>query len=610
MGKGALLSVVAVAISTLLLLYNAQLSSNETGSRENDNRARLVAQNLALQGRKLLLASWVQGNGSSTAPAFTTLNQDGGRVDVTNFTVSSDTLDFTVVATFQQTAHEIRSRYFWNDFALNALQFKVNKINPAIDPGAELTFNSIGLDDQSLGELEEVLFTDLGWAGSLDDYGLGMTQQVGAMETALNNSGNGSIDVFEIDQAQRDLYDTQSGILYPDQVGEAVDLFAATYPAAHTVVASFSDLGASFGLTGGNAMLTVQGDLTVSSDFSGKGILVVEGDLVVPTGVAFSWDGIILVKPPSGDLSPVIDLSGFVDIEGNLVALQDGMPNTGHMDLSVMRDETGAWSTPYGTENDYMGYVLEHEHDYTAAEGNYVVWSATDPSFPDHDEYTHFDNTLSHLNSDDSIFVEVFNNNNHGRGLVRFKLAGEDEAVAPISTGFPPLIALPGNELRTKNFRVADLELFDISITRLSALVKLWDNDEDYPGCAHPDKTMGPGCVWSVYSRMGALTFRIYHANAGFDTKLYEATLYWHRRTDEEEEFEEEMEEFADHLTDADYGLTLTIGPDATIREDPSTVYSLVALGGFGTYGVSHLGTWTRSWDPGDPGNPTTYGGD
>jgi len=606
MGKGALLSVIAVAFSTLLLLYNAQLSSNETGVRENENRARRVARDLALEGRKLLLAGWVGTSGSAVAPAFTTMSQGGGQIDVVNFAVLNDTLDFTLRATYQQTVHEIRSRFAWNDFALNAMQFKVNKINPVIDAGATLDFTSIGLDNQSLSELDEVLFTDLGLSGDLSTYGLGMTYQLTDMQTAIDGNGF-DIDVVEIDQDQRDAYDGMSGAFYPDQISEAVDLFALTYPAAHTMVPNLSGLGASFGMTGGNAMLTVEGNLTVNTDFQGKGILVVQGDLIVPAGVTFQWDGIILVKPPSGDTNPVIDLSGFVEIEGNLVALQDGLPNTGHMDISVMRDESGVWSQPYGAEMIEYGWLREHTHDYTALEGNYVVWHANDPAYPDHDGYTWFDNTLSHLSADDSIFVEVFNNGNHGRGLVRFKLAGQDETIHPISDGFAPLYAVSGNTLRTEPFRAGDLEIFDTGITRLSALRKLWDSeDTDYVGCNHVEKDSGPGCVWSNFDRMGALTFRLYQSTFGMNVKLYETSLYWHRRTDEEEEFEEEMAEFASHLSESDYGLNLTIGPDAIIREDPSIVFSLVSGFSGGSFGLTHLGTWTRSWDPHDAGNPVT----
>ena len=607
MGKGALLSVIAVAFSTLLLLYNAQLSSNETGVRENENRARIVARDLALEGRKLLLAGWVSTNGSGVAPAFTAMSQGGGQIDVVNFSPLGDTLDFTVRANYQQTVHEIRSRFVWNDFALNAMQFKVNKINPSIDPMAQLIFNSIGLDNQSLSELETVLFTDLGLPGDLSTYNLGMTQQLAEMQTAIDANGF-DIDVVEIDQAQREAYDDLSGAFYPDQISEAVDLFALTYPGAHSVVPNLSSLGASFGMTSGNAMLTVEGDLTVNTDFQGKGILVVEGDLIVPAGVTFQWDGIILVKPPSGDTNPVIDLSGFVEIEGNLVALQDGLPNTGHMDISVMRDESGVWSDPYGAEKIKHGWVREHTHDYTSKEGNYVVWHANDPAYPDHDGYTWFDNTLSHLSADDSIFVEVYNNHNHGRGLVRFKLAGQDESVHAISDGFAPQYAVSGNTLRTQVFRVGDLEIFDTGITRLSSLRKLWDKeDTDYAGCNHANKESGPPCVWSNFDRMGSLTYRLYQSTFGMEVKLYEVSLYWHRQTgDEEEEFEQEMEDFVSHLGDINYGLNLTIGPDAIIREDPSTVYSLVALSGFGSFGLNHIGTWTRSWDPGDAGNPVT----
>ncbi len=607
MGKGAIIAAVFVVFTTMTMLFNSQMQSKETDDRELEQQSNQLSRELAMVGRKLVLADWIESNGANTSPPFNVVNRDGGRIfmDPAGYIMTPGTsenqVDFTVRAEYDSTLHEVRSRFSWSNLALNPVQLKVADLTPTIEFGAELDFDNIVIDDQSLLDLEDVLITDLAWGTDLSDFGLGYTPIETALRSALDGAGYNATSINQIDQAARDLYSTQDGIFFPDQVNQAVTEFALNYPAQHQVFSDASTLSGTFGIEDGYEMLTIEGDMVLGSDFQGHGILVVEGDLIVPSGISFDWEGIVLVKPPA--LSASIDFSGNVNIEGSLVALQESVPNTGHMDLSIYRDTNGFWATPQGAEV-VDQEVLKHTHNYTKHEGNYVVFHSDDPLAPDHDSYSKFDNTLNGINPADSVFFEIFNSGAHGLGLIKMDLTTGTPVIQRVNSGFDGAVRDPGNAFRTRPIPVSELEHFDIIIPRLSSLKKMWDTDDNYPGC---DSADGPRCVWRDYNRYGALTIRIYTHNAVSDKMIYGASLYWHRQNNEEEieEFEDEMTELVADLQSDDYGLDLNIGANTTIKGDIGAIVSLPAFSsGFGSLGVQHLGTWHRQWDRDDPQNP------
>ncbi len=611
MGKGALVIAIAVVFSTLLAVFNMQGQANETDSRENKKRSLEVARDLAMTGRKLVLTHWVDSDGSSSiAQPFTdTLIRDGGRIWVEDFSFpAANVLEFRAYGAYDSTVHEIRSRFSWQGFALNPVQFKVGALQPSISDQSILDLESIALDDQSLQDLEDVFVDDLDQIDDLSEWGLGLTETSNALENALLSGDKSALasQLQSFTQTERDAFDGQPGLFYPDQISEAVEVYALSNPSEHQIASSAGDLSSTFGLDGSShSMLTVEGDLTLSSDFSGKGILVVEGDLIVPPGVTFNWDGVILVKPPQTNLNPAINLGGDVTIEGAIVALHEGMPNTGHMDLSVYRDMSGVWSSAFGQDS-HGGEILKHTHDFTSQKGNRVVFHSDDALEPDHELNTYFNETLSLIA--DSVFFEIVNYSNHGRGVIMLDRTTGSPVLQTAGAGFDASIAASGNEYRTEALPVGELEHFDISITRLSSLKKMWDTGEEYDPCYHPtNRYSGPECVWADFNRYGALALRAYKRNRllGPDKMVYEASLYWHRRTDEEEDFENEMDALAANLQSADYGLDLIIGDNTTIRGDKSALLSLGAFSGFAAgFGVTNLGTWHRQWEASDANNP------
>lgn len=608
MGKGALITAVAVVFSTLLMLFNSQLQANQTGNRENSSRSAQMARELALVGRKFVLTDWVSHDGSSgNAPFSDTLTRGGGKIwiDGSSWSNANDTLDFRILASYDSVVHEIRSRYAWNGFALNPMQLKVGALDPDISNLATLDFTGIAVDDQSLQDLSSVLVDELGLISDLSDYGLGLTETHDILQTELADNGFGTLagNITMFTEAERLAYEGQDGIFFPDQISQAVDAFALEFPAQHQVINDVGDLGPTFGISDSYSMLTIEGNTTLIGNLEGQGVLVIEGDFVVPEGVNFSWEGVILVKPPQSSMSPVIDLSGNVDIRGALVALHDGLPNTGHMDVSVMRDVSGVWATPFGADI-VDQEVLRHTHDFTSSFGNRVVFMSTDPGDPAHEFQARMNETIGMFA--DSIFFELYNHTQNGAGLIVLDRAADSLYVQSAGVGFDDAIADPGNKYRTINFAPSEIEHLDIAITRLSGLQKMWDTGSPYPDCAHTTNPQdGPRCVWSAYNRYHAFTLRMYATSFGVDKLAYEASLYWHRRQDEEEEFEEEMNDLAADLQDPNYGLDLIIGDNAAIHGDVSSVLGLPAFSGISaSIGVDNLGTWHRQWAANDPANP------
>lgn len=595
MGKGALIAAAFVLATTMTMLFNAQLQSKETGQREYKRQANLMARELAMEGRKAVLAEWVGKSGVLNSWLGGPIYRDGGRILVENLSQSGNILDFTVQADYDSTVHEVRSRFAWQNFEFNPFQLKTWRVNPTISSLATLDFDSLAVDDQNVQDLEDILVDDLGIVSSLADVGIDWADIVTDISLATSSHG---IGITQISQAERDYFATQEGVFYPDQINQVVTEFALSNPSLLQTVKGFGSLGSDFGINDGLQMLTVEGNLMVSSDFVGKGILVVEGDLVVPSGIKFNWDGIVLVKPPSSNMNPVIDFSGNVNIEGMFVSLQEPF-NAGHMDLSVMRDMSGVWGYPNGTDIQDQD-VLKHTHDYTSQQGNYVVFHSDRAGVPNHEGYTRFNDTLGKLNYGDSIFVEIYNHTNHGLGLIQIDLLGQDAVFQSVPAGFDSTLAVSGNKYRTQPFSPADLEHFDISITRLSSLRKMWDTGSNYPGCAY---SSGPQCVWHSHNRMDALTIRLFSTDGVNEKRIYEASLYWHKRTDEETEFNENMADLVSDLQDPTNGLDLTIGDNATIRSDLGAILNLGPFSGI-SFGTTHLGTWHRQWAPGESGNP------
>ena len=599
MGQGALIATVAVTVTMMLFLYTTQQTTLDTQESQNEAYADKAARELANQGKKLALASWLESSGTSNIAPFNKITKDGGTIEVANFNMDGNVLDVTVRGTYDGTVHDVRSRFQWNTMGLNPFQIKAADLNFDIDGGADLDITSLTLDDQSLSELDEVLIQDLGLANNLGEMGLGIEDMQTDLNSSLKNSGNGNIGIDMIDSAQRAQLEQENGMYFPDQVEQAVNTYINANPGLETKT-SPSSMPTTFGMDTGNEILRVDGNLDVTN-LEGKGILIVEGNLNVPAGSTLNWDGLILVKPPAENQNPQINFSGNVNLNGGLIALHDAMPNSGHMDITSFRDMSSRWSYAQGIDRKlwYWGWCFYHRHDYTSRYGNSIRYYANASIDRIHEREHYLYETLQKLNGNDQIFFELRNTAAHGRGSLSMQLNGEDMVFYPVSAGFDPSLADPTNPFRTKTFQKSHLKYLHIDITRLSSLKKMWDTGSRYPGCT---STSGPLCVGYNHNRMGTLTLSLYKMNGVMEQKLYEVSMYWHRRTDEIEKFEDSMEDLVSDLKAPSYGLDITIGSNVTFTGDPNSLSMLSANGS--ALGYVHLGTWHSHWSKDHPDNP------
>ena len=155
MGKAALLFALAAAIITMWLTYSTQQTTIDTQDAQTESYSNQMARELAIKGRKLALAGWIQSVGKGETASFQSLSEGGGKITITNYSVAAGVLDLTVRAEYEGAVHDIRSQYLWNPGgALNSFQVKAAKVDMDIDNNAKLNIPSIAIDDQALSDKE------------------------------------------------------------------------------------------------------------------------------------------------------------------------------------------------------------------------------------------------------------------------------------------------------------------------------------------------------------------------------------------------------------------------------------------------------------------------
>ncbi len=606
MGKAALLFALAATITTVWLTYSTQETSRDTQDAQFLAHSNQMARELANKGRKLALANWIQVSGEEGSVPFLTMDDEGGTIKITNYNVSSGVLDLTVRAEYEGAVHDIRSQYQWNPGgAMNALQVKAAAIDFDISSQTTLDIPSIALDDQSLADLDNVLIQDLGLADDLNDMGLGIDNITSNLESALSGSGKSEIAVDIIDTADRLKLEQETGMFFPDQVESALGSYIGANPGIETTINDGNNLPASYDAHGGEGVLRIKDDLTISGDFSGSGILVIEGNLIVPDGASFDWNGLVIVKPPAENQNPKINFAGNVNIQGGLIAMHEAMPNSGHMDITTFRDMNGVWSQAQGPDRKlwYWSWCMYHKHDFTSKYGNSITYYSNNSSERIHEREIHLNETLNKLGSNTEVFFEVYNTLAHGRGSLTMELNGQDRVSNPVAAGFETTVVDPSNQYRSKTFKVSELKYLHLDILRLSSLKKMWDTGSRYPNCS---TTSGPVCVGYDRNRYGSLTLALYKVSGASEYKIYESSMYWHRRTDEIEAYNDKMEDLVDDLKSDGYGLDITFGDNTTLTSDVSSIGMLMGDGGGAGAGAIHLGSWTAHWGPNDPNNPSS----
>ncbi|MBX2818130.1 MAG: hypothetical protein KTR29_00570 [Rhodothermaceae bacterium] len=609
MGKGALIGVIALSFLALITLRNTQSISRSTNDKQLEFQVGFMAKELAMKGRKLVLSSWIKNNGAS-ARDIGTVNDGGGTITLLSDSVKSligTEIGFTVRGVYEGAVHDVTSRLRWGSILSSPLQMKVPDLNLTVSSTATLNMNEIALDTQSLDDLEQTLVIDLGLVPSLGSLNLGATDMRDAVEQELSDAGFLADEpaVVLIDQAMRNEFEnSQDGIHYPDQVIQMINDYVNTHPGSQLSYSDDSSLPSTFGAST-ESVLRIKDNVELSGDLVGEGVLIIEGDFKVPTGITFDWTGLVVVAPPSGDLSGFIDLSGLVNINGSLVVAQDGVPNTGHMDLTINADLASSWLYPWGASGSANQPWAKHTHDFSGSYGTQVGFTSTTPGFIVHSNETQFDSFLGAFASNDELIFEFLNYTNHGLATVTMDITGIGLTASRVSAGFNDLIK-SGNPYKSNPIRVGDINHLDISVNRLSSLKKLWDTGDDYQGCANVnDKTQGPDCVGGTYSnRFQSFALRVYKWNGVVEDHVYDASLYWHRRQDEEDDYEDDMNDLIADINAQNYGMDINIGDNTTITADNNAMNIIGGFTGTSSGNITNLGTWHRHWEPDDVDNP------
>ncbi len=600
MGKGALISVLGISFLALFTLNQARLISQESSQLQTSHHAEVLAKELAVKGRKLVLSSWISSKGASGSYPFTSIAVDGGTITLDTLSLENNLLSFTVQGEYEGASHRISSNLEWHTFSINPLQISVPEFDFEVEPTATLDFDTIVIDDLSLTILDDFLIQELSLADSLGEFDLGMQSLIQKVAEALSPV-HAAIHVESIDAADRNLLEQEYGMFYPSQALQLIENHILSFPASELVVSEAASIPSTFGQAGPN-ILRVENDVTLPHDVTGEGIIIIEGDFKVPEDITFDWKGIVIVHPPEGTPNGSVDLKGFVDINGSVVIIQEGVPNSGHMDFTINYDALGIWSNPWGQNNPWY----KHTHDFSGKQGTRVGFISNQQGFTVHDGQSRFVEILNTLSSSDEIILELHNPHNHGMASLTIDVTGKGYGSYPVSAGFPPAIADPTHPYRTLPFKKSALNHLDIAVTRLSALKKTWDTPDPYPNCMNHD--MGPNCVGVNYDRYGALGLRMYHKDGATEKHLYDASLYWHRRMDELDKFEQEMNDLLDYINSSEYGMNIYIGPNTTITVNQEAAHSLRSIEGALPINITNHGTWHRHWSANDPENPSYVG--
>ncbi|MBX2819508.1 MAG: hypothetical protein KTR29_07495, partial [Rhodothermaceae bacterium] len=84
----------------------------------------------------------------------------------------------------------------------------------------------------------------------------------------------------------------------------------------------------------------------------------------------------------------------------------------------------------------------------------------------------------------------------------------------------------------------------------------------------------------------------------GGERLLMTTSVYQHIREDESDEYEEELDELRDDIANGNFGLTIDMGPGATIRYNNITASNALSKTSFTSF--EHSVTWTERCNGGE----------
>lgn len=579
MGKLALLFVMVAVLGGSLLTFRTRMNANETDNERRDVQGDLLARDAATSGHGLVLNAMLGTDGFNSSLGFDDRDVRDGRFTVDNYSVVGDTAFVEVTGHSGGATHTIRSKYEWDpmDFP-GPIWLDVPYATADIDPGAGIDGGPDALpvhyDDRRYNEL-----------------GLGSLLPWDTMEDNLTSEFAGASGPGGDFQASDML---GSGYLEDLNTADASDLYYAalgamgvtdvTVPGPVTITSTTQNFGST------PKIVRITGSLELGSNghLIGAGILVVEGPIEMSwSSASLTWDGIVLVHSDENYL-PINLSEGTVDINGTLVVDHQAMPPGGHMDLTVMREDDGSWSSPEGTTgvvapwtSAFPWYQHKHRFDIDVPEERTVYFA--EEGVDRHEQWTQFRSALAAQGSS-NVSIKFKNRLNNGYASYTLDIAGQPQVYyGTVANGFGAF-ARSGDVNRTQSFRASDLRTFIVDVHSLRMLKQRWDG---VGGCAQ-----WPFCVGRDYSRESSLYVRLYDSSGH---KIYVGALYWHMRVDEVAEHNAQEDSLRAAIEGgAEFGTNLTLGPGVDIGFDMDAIEAIGTRLGFDGDEVINRGSWTE----------------
>ena len=714
MGKTVLLLLTAVVISGTVLSLGQARIAGATDESHRENASESFSREMADAATNAVLASALRDRRFATAAEVETgriASFGGGDFELLSYSVSGPNdskADFTVRGRFpyrfgadgelEYTEQEVRSVYEWVPPGFPCALSLNSHVGNLDISGSEI--GGVGLDGEERPTCYDRRQHDSYRMGS---FGLTWDDQYEELADADSGMTQAGLPNMAIPGPGQE-HETMSE-MYADANAPSPDVFAAgaldllgvgdrrfldPHIVLSTEVLSIGDpdTGSDPRIAYFDSSLTVQGN----GKIEGAGLLVVNGDLRLRPGATLEWAGMVIVRSREEVLIVDID-SSDVDIRGTLIVDHDAPPPGGHMDLTVWRDYTAAWSAPWGqavlpwqTGTSPNKKVYAHTHRFGDKDAGRTPLSGT--SWDGQSENTIYpagsrptggsngarrivfrDPGLSQLHTisgnpaPDVSGIGVGQPGQHerdtrfhealaslGNEQVYVQFLDEDGSLAPTGKGVPDrydgasrvMIDLPdaapcngtpadlgaachqsSKPNRSRSFEADQLEGLVVEVGSLRLLRRITDHEPLSPDgdvqadadgnlsgnliTACPPVTDGdsyfamrdgyctsndnPVTMSYFPERKGTLRLQLRKVNG--DALVYEASMYWHTKNPNSDEYEEEQdadEAFFDALVNGEaYGVSFMAGDALTIEFMETTLLPLYERFGRNNPHLAHL---------------------
>lgn len=304
MGKYILLSVLATALGTGILMLDSQRTSVDTTKNEAEREEAIIARQIARSAFNRGLSTLKQNFGTSRED-LTDVPYEGGSFDLTSTGPSGGPVDLTVVGKYNDAAYRISATVLRdvNGFPGLGIQGSLGSVNASGNK-----FLVSGLDTNPVDPNDD---PDHGSGNGTDRHGM-----------RLDDSGSANLVKGEYPD------DQVIGINGEGDVAHKpipVDLDVLSQQIESNVTHTVDDLSGTIGSVDNPAVVAVDGDLTLTGNVHGIGALYVDGNFKM-RGDA-QWEGIVLVNNGDASVDTEGDINGNARVFGSFLQKTNGSGN-------------------------------------------------------------------------------------------------------------------------------------------------------------------------------------------------------------------------------------------------------------------------------------------